>query len=145
MNQILSESLDEGLYDIPFNFVISSFGAFEGRGWNAKPEYEEALSDGYLNIGVCTEDLINLDKKLNDTWASLISDGIALNKIGVIHTTILRYMSAPKDTLIISRRAWGAISPKAPSPPTNVIIKAIVTYTSDEENPCLFRVRIIRF
>lgn len=65
--------------DVEFNFLVSDFGIFEGRGWNVRPESPqdvEAISIDFLN-----GDEAVLKQSLKAMLDQLIADGKALRKI----------------------------------------------------------------
>jgi hypothetical protein len=107
-----------GLNDIEVNFVISSLGVFEGRGWNSQPEKPWNGSD--LIIGFFTDFLYRPGETSRKLLDALIDDGKFLGKISEDFELVCfdNFCSIPED-LTVNRREWQA-------EPSKEVIKALV-------------------
>lgn len=65
--------------DMEFNFLISPFGIFEGRGWNVRPEYPQDVDS--LCIAFLTDDLYKPGEMLILTLEKLVADGKVMGKL----------------------------------------------------------------
>lgn len=82
----MTASLDNGFYDIAFNFVIGDFGVFECRGWNARPDVflgpsftdYEITKQNFINIAIIASDF---DEYFNRTAFDVLKDGALIGKV----------------------------------------------------------------
>lgn len=74
-----AEHFEEGLNDITFNFLITAFGVFEGRGWDSKPETN--LNSLHISVLNDEEDFVN--DQINLDFLRLILDGNVLGKTNI--------------------------------------------------------------
>lgn len=86
LKEILTASLDNGFYDIAFNFVIGNFGVFECRGWSARPDVflvpsftdYEIIKQNFINIAVIASDF---DDYFNQTAFDVLKNGALMGKV----------------------------------------------------------------
>jgi hypothetical protein len=68
-----------GFNDMEYNFLISSFEIFEGRGWNVQPESQTA-DVGSLVVAFLTDESFQ-PGALNEKLGKLVADGKVLGKL----------------------------------------------------------------
>jgi hypothetical protein len=100
------------------NFLISSLGVFEGRGWNSQLEKPYYSSD--LIIAFFTEFLHRPGETSREVLDALIDDGKFLGKISEDYELACpeSFCSIPED-LTVTRREWNA-------EPSKGVIEALV-------------------
>lgn len=72
-----AEHFENGLNDIKFNFIISEFGIFEGRGWDSQSDPDfNTFNNAILGEADLFDDLFSV-------FHRLLTDGIVLGKLNV--------------------------------------------------------------
>ena len=104
---IEEQSFSIGLNDIEFNFLISSVGIFEGRGWDVQPESPH--NNDSLVIGFFTDYLYKPGEMLNETLKKLTGDGKFLGKLTEDFELlcITDLCSVPQE-IVVTRSEWNA-------------------------------------
>lgn len=90
MKNIQSEDMSVGYNDINYNFLISSYGIIEGRGWDVTPEPAGSLlAIGFLSTKMFDPNESDLTGYLTD----LIADGKAVGRL----TKLITYRLACEE------------------------------------------------
>lgn len=78
--------MNSGKNDINYNFLVSSHGVIEGRGWDVTPEPDESL----LTIGFLSSKMFDPDEyDLTEYLTNLIVDGKAVGRLTKLITFVL--------------------------------------------------------
>ena len=125
-----------GFNDIPYNFMISSVGIFEGRGWDVQSENPEGKN--LLMIGVFTDYLYKPGEMLSETLNNLTEDGKFLGKLTEDFELLCISDLCMPPIKMISRYEWNAeprIAPETDNAQTLIwpITTVFVTDTTNSE------------
>ncbi|XP_054260190.1 peptidoglycan recognition protein 3-like [Macrosteles quadrilineatus] len=122
--QMQKDSIDQGLPDIPFNFMLGDdLNVYEGRGWDIQPhedwEQFEDKKERILNIAYIGVNELERFPKLDVMHVrdALIMYGFRHNYIDIRYFRRPRYDEDYEVPLnIYTREMWGAIPPQYEKP-----------------------------
>jgi hypothetical protein len=70
-------NIEYGMNDVNFNFLITKFGIFEGRGWEIRPQFPRRNDSLYIDFMI--DDSKRLETYLNRGLKFLVSIGKSMD------------------------------------------------------------------
>jgi hypothetical protein len=77
LKELQNEDFKNELNDISYNFIITNFGIYEGRGWNVQPE--EVSDESTMTVLATTGAWKKNEINIKEWFESLVADGKILN------------------------------------------------------------------